>query len=511
MNEMFNFAIPEIDLLAVSPILIVILAGIAALIVELARPSSNNNAVVGVSVAGLATAFVAAATQIGLPDRETLGGMVIRDRFGLVMQMLLIVSCLLAVLFSEGYMREKRIPFGEFYPLVLWSTAGGMIMATSRNLLVIFLGLEILSIALYVLAGLSRQEERSEESAMKYFLLGAFASAFFLYGVAMFYGATGFLSLAAFGTASGGYTRSLLVFGLAMMMIGLGFKSAFVPFHQWTPDVYQGAPTNVTSFMAAASKIAAIAAVWRLLEAAAPVSDLWMPAMAWMAILTMTVGNVVALLQKDVKRILAYSSIAHAGYVLVAILAHVKDPQRVGMSTVSYYLLAYTLMTIGSFAVISLTAKGGRESTKLADLNGLWFRAPGAAIALVILMVSLIGIPPTAGFIGKYMIFQDAVTAGLTPLAIVLAVNSAISIYYYAGIAYAAFVVDEPSKTPLAKPAAGLKITLATCAGGLVLASLLTYPLLSWIEPEPGRGSTVSAVSARSALVAQPLAPGDSK
>jgi NADH-quinone oxidoreductase subunit N len=272
-----------------------------------------------------------------------------------------------------------------------------------------------------------------------------------------------------------------------LMLIGFAFKSAFVPFHQWTPDVYQGAPTNVTAFMAAGSKIAAIASLWRLLDASGAAMEYWLPALFWIAILTMSVGNLVALMQKDVKRILGYSSIAHAGYILVAVLAHFKDPTgSIGIETVSYYLLAYSLMTVGSFAIISLTAKNGKETTRLEDLNGLWQRSPGAAIGLVIFMVSLIGIPPTAGFIGKYMIFQDALTAGLAPLAIVLAVNSAISIYYYLGIAYAAFVVDKPSETPLAKVNAGMTATTTICAAGLVFAAVLTYPLLQWIGSKPG-------------------------
>lgn len=484
---MFDFPVPQIELAAVAPILIVIVTGIAAMIVELIFPNRNNNLAVAISLVGLVVAGVAAVFQFGQMPHEALGAMVVLDRFGSVMQLLLIVSCALAVLLSEGYLREKRIPFGEFYPLVLWSTAGGMIMSTSNNLLVIFIGLEILSIALYVLAGMSRNEEKSEESALKYFLLGAFASAFLLYGIAMFYGATGGLHLGGFDAAwstGAAFVRNLLLFGFGLLMIGIGFKSAFVPFHQWTPDVYQGAPTNVTAFMAAGSKIAAIAVLWRVLGAMGAMIDYWLPVMFWIAILTMTVGNLVALLQKDVKRILGYSSIAHAGYLLVAVLAHVRNPSEIGFGTVAYYLLAYSLMTIGAFAIVTLTAREGKESTDLSTLNGLVQREPAAAIALVIFMVSLIGIPPTAGFFGKLQIFQDAVNAGLLPLAIVLAVNSAISIYYYLGIAFAAFVVEKPSDAPLAKMNPALSATTWLCAAGLVLATFLSYPLMRWMQPE---------------------------
>src|SRR5205085_2348323 len=278
------------------------------------------------------------------------------------------------ILFSEGYLREKRIAFAEFYPLVLWSTSGAMLMATSRNLLVIFLGLEVLSIALYVMAGMSRSEEKSEESALKYFLLGAFASGFLLYGIAFLYGASGSLridDIAASWASAEPFARTLLVFGISLILVGLCFKSAFVPFHQWTPDVYQGAPTNVTAFMAAGSKIAAIAALFRVLESSGTMINYWLPGLAVVAVFTMTVGNLVALMQKDVKRILGYSSIAHAGYILVAILAHARSVENpslngdIGFSTTAYYLLSYSVITIGAFAVISLVARKGREHTTL--------------------------------------------------------------------------------------------------------------------------------------------------
>src|SRR5437588_343844 len=251
--------------------------------------------------------------------------MMVNDRFGNVMQLLLVISCGLCIAFSENYLREKRIAFGEFYPLVLWSTSGAMLMATSRNLLVIFLGLEVLSIALYVMAGMSRSEEKSEESALKYFLL----------------------------------------------------------------------------------------------DASGVMADYWLPGMTVIAVLTMTVGNLIALMQKDVKRILGYSSIAHAGYILVAVLAHAKSVSNqgsvglIGFGTTAYYLLAYAVMTIGAFAVISLSAKDGRERTTLDDLHGLYKRDPFAAGALVVFMASLIGVPPTAGFIGKLFIFSDALQAHL--------------------------------------------------------------------------------------------------
>lgn len=492
------FPIPAIDWGAIMPILTIVSTGILALLIEIIMPKRKNQIIVGVSLVGLAFAAYFVSQQLtgggtgsallGGEERETLGGMFILDQFGVAMQLLVILACFLCICFSENYLTQKKIPFGEFYPLVLWSSAGAMLMATSKNLLVIFLGLEVLSIALYVMAGMSRSEEKSEESAVKYFLLGAFASCFLLYGIAFLYGASGSLRIDEIAPtwATGDATsHALTLFGVGLVLVGLGFKSAFVPFHQWTPDVYQGAPTNVTAFMAAGSKIAAIAALYRVLDACVPLADYWMFAMCVIAVLTMTVGNLVALMQKDVKRILGYSSIAHAGYILVAVLAHCKSAQNplggdIGYATTAYYLLAYSVMTVGAFAVISLVAKGGREKTTLSDLNGLYQREPFAAVALVIFMASLIGIPPTAGFLGKTLIINDAIQAHLGWLAIVLAINSIISISYYLAIARAAFVAEDEEKKAVSAPmGTGTFSTSFICALAVFALAVFMQPLIT--------------------------------
>ena len=486
---MFDFPVPTIDFVSIAPILAVVGTGILALIVEMIRHRHTGPIMVAVSLAGLALAGYLTSQQLSLEQGETLAGMFVRDRLGVVLQMVLILAAFLALLFSDGYLRAKRINFGEFYPLILWSTAGAMMMVTTTNLLMMFVGLEVLSIALYVLAGLSRTESRSEEAALKYFLLGAFATGFLLYGIAFVYGATGSLRLDAISAAwagGEGSAQTLLLFGLGLMLVGLGFKAAFVPFHQWTPDVYEGAPTNVTAFMAAGSKVAAIGALIRVLDGMLPLMEYWMPALFWIAILTMSVGNLVACVQKDVKRILGYSSIAHAGYLLVAILAHFQDPSRIGYGTVTYYLIAYTLMTVGAFAIVTLSTQDGREGTKLTDLNGLWRRSPYAAGLLVAFMVSLIGVPPMAGFFGKLYIFNDALTAGLTPLAIVLAVNSIVSVYYYAGIARAALVAEPEEGVPTRPLGGGLAATGTLCAAGLLAAAIFITPLMAWLMGEGG-------------------------
>lgn len=372
---MDNFRIPAIDWLMVSPYLIVAVTGIFALIAELLRPKANNSALVAVSVSGLLLTLVSLGVQVGMPAARTVNGMVVRDQFAVLMMIVMVVATLLCMFFSDAYLRQKRIAFGEFYPLTLWSLTGGMVMVGTDNLLVQFVGLEILSIALYTLAGMSRSESKSEEAALKYFLLGALASAFFLYGTAYVFGASGTTSLAGLAKALGSEVppiHSMGQFALALLLVGLGFKAALVPFHQWTPDVYQGAPTNVTAFMSVVSKVAAIGALSRVLIAAAPGIQDWYPALWWIAVATMTVGNLAALAQRDVKRVLAYSSISNAGYVLVAVLSHSVMPDKVSLGSVVFFLANYAVMTIGTFAVVSLTARSGHEGTRFSDVAGLW-------------------------------------------------------------------------------------------------------------------------------------------
>jgi NADH-quinone oxidoreductase subunit N len=477
----FNFPLPDVNWDALLPVVFVAITGIVALILEMLRPKHKNDMIVVLSILGLVLAAVALVMQLASPSFETFSETYLLDRFGTVIQLTIVVSAALCILFSESYLRSKHIAFGEFYPLVLWSAVGAMIMSATHNLLVLFLGLEILSISLYVMAGLSRQEQRSEESAMKYFLLGSFASGFLLFGIAFMYGGTGSLSLSAVPVVwsrEDPQLTGLILFGLALMLVGLGFKSSLVPFHQWTPDVYQGAPTNVSAFMATVSKIGALAALVRVLEAVAPMREQWMPAMMVVAAITMLVGNLVALAQKDVKRILAYSSIAHAGYVLVGILAHSAQPYKISTAAVGYYLLSYAFMTIGAFAVVSLAAKDGSEPTSIDDMRGLYKRSPIAAAALVVCMLSLIGIPPTAGFVGKLMIFNDAVHAGLTPLAIILAISSAISIYYYLSIAIAACTEDATAERRFSKATPAMVGTFVICIAGILAVSFFASPLM---------------------------------
>jgi len=480
---MFQFPVPVTDWSLILPFVMVVLTGISALVLEIVAPKRDNSLIVILSVFGLFLTGGLVAVQFVAPATTSFGGMLLRDPLSLASQITLVVVGILVILFSEPYLREKRIPFGEFYPLLLWSISGAMLMVSTSNLLLIFVGLEILSISLYVMAGISRSEEKSEESAMKYFLLGAFASAFLLYGIALLYGSSGSLDLSAISAAwAGGKAdvRTLVVFSLALLLIGLGFKSSFFPFHQWTPDVYQGAPTNVGAYMATGSKIAAFVVMFRLLGYASDLKAYWLPVLSVIAGLTMLYGNLVALRQTDVKRILGYSSIGHAGYILVAILAHGVAPSQVGPNTLIYYMLAYSVSTVGAFAVIALAARDGEETTSVENLNGLFRRSPAAAASLVIFMASLMGIPLTGGFLGKALIFGDAMQAGLMPLAIILAVSSIISVSFYLRIAYAAVVPnDEQAITRLAPVRPALQSAFLLCAAAVFGTFLFFGPLIT--------------------------------
>ncbi len=484
--------IPTIDWWAIAPVSIVMVTGIVALLIEMFRPNRNNNTIVAVSLVGLFLAGLSVVPQFSMPFGSSFGGMVVRDYLGLVLQLLLITVCFVAFLFSEPYLREKRIAFAEFYQLALWASAGGMIMVTTENLLMFFLGLEVLGIALYCLTGMCRQELRSEESAMKYFLLGAFGTAFVLMGIAYLYGPTGSLRIDAVSIAVASdqpHFVLMALFGFGLLLVGLCFKSALVPFHQWTPDVYQGAPTNVTAFMASTSKIAAIGALIRVLAAGAPLVSYWFPIMFWVAILSMVVGNFAALVQKDVKRTLGYSSVANGGYMLVAVLAHVQAPEKVSLASTLFFITGYGVMTMGAFAVVSLAARDGKEGTRFQDLHGLWHRAPFAAGCLILFVASLIGVPPTVGFFGKMFIFNDALAAGLLPLALVLAVTSVVSAYYYLGIIQAVFVQEEGAvKNESGRPQAGLNLAVLLCALAIFGISLGAENVLKFMAPaEDGR------------------------
>lgn len=394
------------------------------------------------TLTGLAAALAASFWLWNSPA-SNFGGMALSDNFATFFRLIFLVGTLLTVLVSKNYLSSERFANGEYYALILFSTLGMMFMAGSLDLIVIFLGLEVMSIPLYILSGFRKSDLRSNEAGMKYFLIGAFASAFFLYGIALIYGATGTTQLQEIFNQLPTLTGSrhfLILAGSALLAVGFGFKVAAAPFHMWAPDVYEGAPTVVTAFMSVGPKAAGFAALLRtfILFLGDYKADL--SAVFWiLAVLTMTTGNVLALVQPNIKRMLAYSSIAHAGYVLVAFVA--GGPQ--GVSSALFYLLAYTVMNIGTFAVV-LAVEAKEGSNQIADYRGLSNRHPYLAAAMTIFMLSLTGIPPTAGFTGKLYIFSAAVAAGQIPLVVIAVLNSLISVYYYLGIVVAMYMHPAP-------------------------------------------------------------------
>ena len=370
--------------------------------------------------------------------------MVAADDFRWVADWIFVGAAGLTVLISIAYLEREHLLAPEYYVLLLFGTLGMMLMAAGADLMVIFLGLELMSVAVYVLAGFDRRRARSAEAALKYFLLGAFASGFLLYGIALVYGATGTTNLALIGAQLSGQARAsaMLLAGLAMLIVGFGFKIAAVPFHMWAPDVYDGAPTPVTAFMATGVKAAAFAALFRVMYQAFGGAPAWHDIMWWLAVVTMIGGNLFALGQRSLKRMLAYSSVAHAGYLLVALTAGGTQ----GTSAFLVYIIAYTLMSLGAFAVLIAKGRGGESEVLIDDLSGLAARRPWLAFALAVCMLSLLGFPGTAGFIGKWYILIAATGAGQNTLAAILVLTSVISAGYYLPVIMAMYMKPEPNE-----------------------------------------------------------------
>jgi NADH-quinone oxidoreductase subunit N len=395
-------------------------------------------------------------------------GMVHIDRFGIYLSLLVLAVGFLTLLYSGRFLEREGTEHGEFFALMLFALSGMVLMLQTTNLLLLLIGLEIFSLTLYVLCGFTRGRVRSIESALKYFLLGAFASGFLVYGLALLYGAAGSLDLADIARVAVDRPSAMLSMGLGLVIVGLGFKIALVPFHQWVPDVYTGAPTNVTAFMAAATKTVAFAALIRVLGGAFfERTELWIPIMTWLAVATMTIANLVALAQTNIKRLLAFSSIAHAGYLLIALVAG-KDR---GVTAILFYLTVYGFMTIGAFGVAA--AVGGGDSSAefgydfISSWAGLGKRRPLLASAMTLFLVSMAGIPPTGGFLGKYLIFQSAVESKQWMLVIVGSLNAVIAAYYYLSVILTMWFKEADGElappSPLA-PSLGLVLTIAAAA-----------------------------------------------
>ena len=439
---------PHVDWFALSPSLAMLGAAALLMLVAVFWPkSSRRDASAVTAAAGFVTAFVLAILVAEKSPHATtiIADSLYRDRWAATAQLIVSACGLVAVLIAyREPMREENI--AEYYLLLAASAAGMAFFVQAANLLTLFLGLEWFSVALYVLCAIDVDLVGSLEAGLKYLVIGAVGSATLLFGSALVYGATGELSFDKIA-AAGHAHDSLLVLGLAMMIAGFAFKASAAPFHMWTPDAYEGAPTSVTGFMSAGAKAAGFAALLRILMRALPsLQHDWTPLLSAVAMLTMTVGNVTALLQNNVKRMLAYSSIAHAGYILVALAAGGHD----GSAAAVFYLAVYSFMNLGAFALLTMMGRGSDEPVLVSDLAGLGFRQPLAGFALTLFMVSLGGIPPTAGFMGKVLVFGAAVKAGLVwPLVVVGVLNSVVSVFYYLRITVALYM-REPEGEPVA-------------------------------------------------------------
>jgi NADH-quinone oxidoreductase subunit N len=422
------------DLLLVLPLVVVVVWACALLIGDLFIPKDRKSLTALLAAIGLAVALVLAVLQIGT-EAEAFGGMVYIDGFSGYLTIVLLITGLGGIALSLDYLKRTHIERGEFYVLLLFSVSGMMLMTMAADLIVVFLALEWLSIPLYVMAGLALPRSDSEEAAMKYFLLGAFASGFLVFGVALVFGATASTNLSEIVGAveSGTADLGILAAGAALVLVGLGFKVAAVPFHMWTPDVYVGAPTSVTGFMAVGAKVAGFAALLRVLVMAFPTLVEELTPILWViAALTLLLGNVVAIAQKNIKRMLAYSSIAHAGYILMAIVPYGQD----GMATDSvasalFYLVAYAITSFGAWAVVIALERAEGKGLEIEDYAGLAKKYPMHALAMAIFMFSFTGVPPTIGFVGKFYVFSVVIQAGFVSLALIGVLTSVISAYYY--------------------------------------------------------------------------------
>jgi NADH-quinone oxidoreductase subunit N len=467
---------PNISYVALLPILILTGTALLALIADLWMEGPDREGLGWIGLLGLVATAITALT-LWNTHISTLSDALVVDRYGLFFTLLFCVVSGLTLLMSMSYLETTEISTGDYYSLVLFSTLGMVLMATATDLIVIFLGLEVMSIAAYALAGLARGELRSNEAALKYFLLGAFASGFLLFGIALLYGATGsttLLQIAQRLTTVAGEQRLLVTAGMALLIVGFGFKVAAVPFHVWAPDVYEGSPTSVTALMAVGIKAAAFAAFARVFMHTLVIFRADWTGVLWvLAVLTMTVGNVTALVQRNIKRMLAYSSVAHAGYLLVGMVAGGES----GGSAVLFYLIAYAFMTLGAFAVVIALGRRGQPNENLDDYAGVGFHSPFLGAAMAVFMLSLSGIPPLAGFVGKFYIFSAAVKSGYTGLAIIGVLNSVVSVYYYVGVLVRMYMTEGTTEVTAPSSRPYLFATLLLTVAGTVLLGLFPSSL----------------------------------
>lgn len=483
---------------ALSPLLVVALGALLLMLAEAFSKKKGGLALGATMVFATGFAFSLGAWLSGVDGgaTEALAPWLVIDRFTLFFDGVLCLGGAIAALLAGGYLPEHQLDRGEFYSLLLFSTVGAMMIAAAGDVLIVFLGLETMSIGAYAMTAFRRTSPRSAEGALKYFLLGSFAAAILLYGFALLYGATGHTDLAGIGASvrQNSLQSPMIIVALVLVLVGLAFKVSAVPFHMWTPDAYEGAPTPATTYMASVVKAGGVAMLLRVLftcfgdEASMSWSSGWPPAVAWIAVLTMTIANLIAGQQESVKRMLAYSSISHAGYLLVGVVVASRAmPQAT--SSVLFYLLTYMVSTAGAFGALILCGRRGAEAVTYEDLAGIGRRHPAAALAFSLFLVSLAGIPPTAGFFGKWFVFRTAIDAGYYGLTIIAFLNSVVGAYYYLRVLVYMYMRE---------PAPGARIATPMRSGYVTAALLLSavFVILLGIVPGDTLDVAIQAASA---------------
>ena len=468
------------DLLRLAPEFVLCISGMVLMLVEPFLTRARRSVLVSLAGLGAGLALGAIYYPATRPG-AAFAGLLQVDGFSVFIHAIVGFVALLVVLGSPDYLERENIQHGEYYALVLFATAGMGIMSSAAELVTAFIGLEMSSISTYILAGYRRDAPRSNESAMKYFLLGSFATAFFLYGVALVYGATGTTELTHMTLTALPEARTLFKVGLALIFVGLAFKVAAAPFQLWTPDVYEGAPTPVTALMSAGPKAAAFAVLLRILASVAGAASFWFWALWISAVLTMFVGNLAAVVQTNVKRMLAYSSIAHAGYILVALAAAAAtDQMALGIAAVLYYLAVYALMKLGAFMMVSQLGGEAERHLEMDDFYGLASRQPVAAACFSLFLLSLLGLPVTAGFVGKFYIFDSALASHLVWLAVLVALNSVIGSFYYLRVIVVMYMREPHQDWAPARMSWAVTVVLLVAAAGTLYLGLFPARVLGF-------------------------------